>query len=78
MLNNSQRIDDLRIPPQKRMEKLSGDREGQYRLAKEIAVPEPRISAICNGKRAITADTAVRLSRFFGTTVVSGSGFRPL
>jgi addiction module HigA family antidote len=40
----------------------------QYRLAKEIAVPEPRISAICNGKRSITADTAVRLSRFFGTS----------
>ena len=40
----------------------------QYRLAKEIGVPEPRISAICNGKRAITADTAVRLSRFFGTS----------
>ena len=40
----------------------------QYRLAKEIAVPEPRISAICNGKRAITADTAVRLARFFGTS----------
>src|SRR6266542_3951885 len=40
----------------------------QYRLAKEIGVPEPRISAICNAKRAITADTAVRLSRFFGTS----------
>jgi len=40
----------------------------QYRLAKEIGVPEPRISAICNGKRAITAGTAVRLSRFFGTS----------
>ena len=40
----------------------------QYRLAKEIAVPEPRISAICNGKRAISADTAVRLARFFGTS----------
>lgn len=40
----------------------------QYRLAKEIGVPEPRISAICNGKRAITADTAVRLARFFGTS----------
>lgn len=40
----------------------------QYRLAKEIGVPEPRISAICNGKRAITADTAVRLSRYFGTS----------
>ena len=40
----------------------------QYRLAKEIGVPEARISAICNGKRAITADTAVRLARFLGTT----------
>ncbi len=40
----------------------------QYRLAKEIGVPEPRISAICRGKRAITADTALRLARFFGTS----------
>jgi antitoxin HigA-1 len=40
----------------------------QYRLAKEISVPEPRISAICNGKRSITADSAVRLARFFGTS----------
>ncbi len=40
----------------------------QYRLAKEIGVPEARISAICNGKRAITAGTAVRLARFFGTS----------
>ena len=41
----------------------------QYKLAKAIGVTQPRISAICQGKRAITADTAVRLSRFFGTTV---------
>jgi antitoxin HigA-1 len=40
----------------------------QYRLAKAIGVPEARISAICAGKRAITADTALRLSRFFGTS----------
>ena len=40
----------------------------QYRLAKEIAVTEARISAICLGKRAITADTALRLAAFFGTT----------
>jgi addiction module HigA family antidote len=38
----------------------------QYRLAKAIGVSEARISAICAGKRAITADTALRLSRFFG------------
>ncbi|MEO8331500.1 MAG: HigA family addiction module antitoxin [Gallionella sp.] len=43
----------------------------QYRLAKEIGVTEARISAICSGKRAITADSALRLAAFFGTT----SGF---
>lgn len=40
----------------------------QYRLAKELGVTEARISAICSGKRAITADTALRLAAFFGTT----------
>jgi addiction module HigA family antidote len=38
----------------------------QYRLAKEIDVPAQRISAIVAGKRSITADTDLRLSRFFG------------
>lgn len=38
----------------------------QYRLAKEIGVPAQRISEIVHGKRAITADTDVRLCRFFG------------
>lgn len=38
------------------------------RLARDIAVPPGRISAIVNGKRAITADTAMRLGRFFGTS----------
>ena len=38
----------------------------QYRLAKEIDVPAQRISAIIAGKRAITADTDLRLCRFFG------------
>ena len=39
-----------------------------YRLAKEINVPETRISEIIHGKRSITADTAIRFSKFFGTT----------
>ena len=39
-----------------------------YRLAKEINVPETRISEIVLGKRAITADTAIRFAKFFGTT----------
>nr|WP_240761844.1 HigA family addiction module antitoxin [Nitrosococcus wardiae] len=38
----------------------------QYRLAKEIGVPQRRIGEIVAGKRAITADTGLRLSRFFG------------
>ncbi len=38
----------------------------QYRLAKEIGVPPQRIGEIVAGKRAITADTDLRLSRFFG------------
>ena len=40
----------------------------RYRLAREIGIGEARISAICAGKRAITADTALRLATFFGTT----------
>lgn len=38
----------------------------QYRLAKDISVPPRRINEIVLGKRAITPDTALRLSRYFG------------
>lgn len=37
-----------------------------YALAKAIEVPQTRISAIVNGRRRITADTGLRLARFFG------------
>lgn len=40
----------------------------QYRLAKDISVPPRRINEIVHGQRAITADTALRLGRYFGTT----------
>ena len=40
----------------------------QYRLAKDISVPPRRINEIVHGKRAISADTALRLARYFGTT----------
>ncbi len=40
----------------------------QYRLAKDISVPPSRINAIVNGRRSITANTALRLARYFGTT----------
>jgi addiction module HigA family antidote len=40
----------------------------QYRVAKDISVPPRRINEIVHGKRGITADTALRLARYFGTT----------
>lgn len=40
----------------------------QYRLAKDISVPPRRINEIVHGKRSVTADTALRLARYFGTS----------
>ena len=40
----------------------------QYRLAKETGVPARRINEIVHGQRRISADTALRLSRYFGTS----------
>jgi addiction module HigA family antidote len=40
----------------------------QYRLAKDISVPARRVNEIVHGKRAITANTALRLARYFGTS----------
>lgn len=40
----------------------------QYRLAKDIGVPPRRINEIVLGKRAVTADTALRLSRYFNNS----------
>ena len=40
----------------------------QYRLAQDLSVPPRRINEIVHGTRAISADTALRLTRYFGTT----------
>ncbi len=40
----------------------------QYRVAKDIGVPALRISQIVRGQRSVTADTALRLARYFGTS----------
>jgi addiction module HigA family antidote len=40
----------------------------QYRLAKDVSVPARRINEIVHGTRAISADTALRLARYFGTS----------
>jgi len=58
-LDSVERLDDLRIPPGNRLEALRGDRKGQHSI---------RINEIVHGKRSITADTALRLSRYFGTS----------
>lgn len=39
-----------------------------YRLAKELHISAPRMNDVVRGKRSITADTAIRLGRFFGTS----------
>ncbi|MBA8827336.1 addiction module HigA family antidote [Saccharopolyspora lacisalsi] len=38
----------------------------EYRLAKDLGIPQTRVSAITHGRRGITADTGLRLSRYFG------------
>jgi len=40
----------------------------QYKLARELGVPPRRINEIVHGQRRITADTALRLARYFGTS----------
>jgi hypothetical protein len=55
---------------------LGVDRKGQYaisinRLSRDLDVPPNRISEIVNGKRAITANTALRLQRYFGVEAQS-------
>lgn len=39
-----------------------------YRLSKDIGIPQTRVAAILKGNRSITADTALRLSRYFGNS----------
>jgi len=46
------------------------------RLARELSVPPGRISAIVNGNRAITADTALRLGKYFGVSPEVWSGLQ--
>ena len=51
------------------LEEFLGPMEvSQYRLAKDISVPPRRINEIVHGKRSISADTALRLARYFGTS----------
>ncbi len=40
----------------------------QYKLAKDLNIPQTRVSEIVKGRRRVTADTALRLSKYFGTS----------
>ena len=76
MLNNAVSLNDLRIPPANRLEKLSGERAGQHsirindrwRVCFVWREGDAYDVEIVLGKRAITADTALRLARYFGTS----------
>jgi len=48
----------------------------QYHIAKDISVPAMRISKICNRQCGISADTALRLARYFGTSVEFWTGIQ--
>ena len=73
MMSESQIITNERLPNIHPGEILKEDflvpmNVSAYRLAKEIHIPQTRISEIIHGNRSITADTAIRFSKFFGTT----------
>jgi addiction module HigA family antidote len=73
MLDAAEVSADLRVPPGNRLEELTGNRAGQYsvsqyQLAKAVDVPARRILEIVHGQRRISADTALRLARYFGTS----------
>ena len=48
----------------------------QYRLAREIGVPPRRVNEIVHGARAVSADTALRLGRYFGTSAAFWLGLQ--
>jgi addiction module HigA family antidote len=48
----------------------------RYQLAKDIGIPQTRVSQLVRGNRRITADTALRLSAYFGTTAIFWLGLQ--
>lgn len=69
MSHSSTITDDLSTPGEILLEEfLEPLGVSQYELAKRIGVDQSRISRIIRGRQAVTADTALRLAAFFGTT----------
>ncbi len=48
----------------------------QYRLATDLNIPHSRVTAIIRGRRSVTPDTALRLSRYFGTSAEFWTGLQ--
>ena len=73
IIKNARSLNDLRVPPANRLEVLLEEflvpmGISQNRIARNMGVPPRRINEIVHGKRAVTADTALRLARYFGTS----------
>ena len=72
MSKSSITIDEVKLPPIHPGEILAGEMEtlgvSANALARDLDVPTNRVTAILAGKRGITADTALRLARYFGTS----------
>jgi len=73
IINNARSLNDLRVPPANRLEVLLEEflvpmGISQNRIARNMGVPPRRINEIVHGNRAVTADTALRLARYFGTS----------
>jgi addiction module HigA family antidote len=68
MLKNMNKLENIHPGEILQEEFLEPMGVSAYRLSKETFIPQTRISEIIKGKRRITADTALRLSKFFGTS----------
>ena len=68
MLNRAQTIQDLRVPPANRLERLFRDRVGQYSIRINSQWRIFFENEIVHKERRVTADTALRLARYFNTS----------
>ena len=67
-MDKKQKFIPLTHPGEHLLEAMQGWGLSQYRLAKELGVQQTRIMEIIKGRRAISADTSLRLARFFDTS----------
>ena len=68
LINNMNKLSNIHPGEVLKEEFLKPLRISAYRLSMDLGIPQTRISQILKGRRRITADTALRLSRYFGTS----------